>query len=113
MASDRDIDEAVILLRSKGNCLINVSDPVGNFVSVSLFRTKGYKPGFVRIELDLFRAGCDFSQKGQESFKKMGYECSRCLIHKQVETEKMSLSLDRMLQDLADADESNFKLLKL
>lgn len=113
IASDKDIDDVCLQLLSKKASLINVFDPVGNHTSIYIRTMKGYKSGYVKLELDLWRAGCDFSVAGQKHFQELGYTCGPRLLSIHTESDQMMPVLDKMLQDLTDTIDESFKILTL
>ena len=111
--SERSLDEAADLLKKEKQCYINVFDPIGNMASVVVYIRKGSIKGSILIELDLWRAACNFSSKGQEYFKNNGYICSDRGISVQINSSLIALGLDKMLQDIYIADDACFKELKI
>ena len=108
-SSERDVDEAAKLLRSKGACLINIFDPAGNEASLRLNTRRGVQKGHKYIELDFWRSGCDFSESGQKHFESLGYKCGPRVIAVEAKREAFEKVLDQMLQDIFSADMTSFK----
>lgn len=100
--NERGVDEATVELRShKRKCFIYILDPFEKEACILINVSRGSRPKYKLLHLDLWRANCDFSDKGQRFFSTLGYRCGPRVLSVETKDDMIALALDKMLRDLA------------
>lgn len=70
---DSNLEQAIREAKKNGLSIIATTSPSNSPSHAVLHMLKGYKKGFICIELDFYKAGWDLSEKASEVLKTMGF----------------------------------------